>query len=361
VNRRRWALVSFLAGSILAPAPRARAASFDCAKAATTTEKLICGDPQLSQLDGQLAQAYRRALEGAVNPDKLRAEQRAWLRTERKACGDDACLKTVYAQRLAALAATPARERALGQGPVESAPADGGSGETFKLAPVLDKAKGDAAVAAYNRRTKDGVLALASGSFTRPDADEVLLVVPSGLDLAGGGSDSALVIMQNSAKGFRIARRMGTGSTFEVRARISASGRPDRLFICNRGGHGGLYPMICGFFGQGFFGPRTKDGQSVGDSSIDVQMGNVTACGPAAAIAPGKLRLDGDRLAVDVVVDEYVLAAQGDEDESFCTKQTKKSSKTFVLTYQLGETGVRRLIPIPPRIDELVEKFDFVN
>ena len=63
VNRRRWAFVSLLAGSILAPAPRAPAASFDCAKAATTTEQLICGDPQLSQLDGQLAQAYRRALE----------------------------------------------------------------------------------------------------------------------------------------------------------------------------------------------------------------------------------------------------------------------------------------------------------
>ena len=358
MNRRRWALVSFLAGGILAPAPRARAASFDCAKAATTTEKLICGDPQLSQLDGQLAQAYRRALEGAVDPDKLRAEQRAWLRTERKACGDDACLKTVYAQRLAALAATPARERALGQGPVESAPATGGSGETFKLAPVLDKAKGDAAVAAYHRR---GVLALASGAFTQAGADEVLLAVPSGLALAGGGSDSALVIMQNGAIGFGSARRMGTGSTFEVRARISASRSPDRLFMCNRGGHGGSYPMICGFLGQGFFGPRTKNGQSVGDPSIDVQMGNVTACGPAAAIAPGKLRLDGDRLAVDVVVDEYVLAARGDEDESFCTKQTKKSSKTFVLTYQLGEKGVRRLIPIPPRIDELVEKFDLVN
>jgi len=360
VNRRRWALVS-LAGSILAPAPRARAASFDCAKAATPTEKLICGDPQLSQLDGQTAQAYQRALERALDPDKLRAEERAWLRTERKACGDDACLKKVYAQRLAALAATPGPENALGQVPVESVPADGRSGGAFKLAPVLDKAKGEAAVAAYNRHAKDGALALASGSFTQAGADEVLLVVPSGLDLAGGGSDSALVIMQNTANDFRIARRMGTGSTFKVRARISASGRPDRLFMCNSGGHGGLYPMICGFLGQGFFGPRTKDGQSVGDSSIDVQMGNVTACGPAAAIAPGKLRLDGDRLAVDVVVNEYVLAAQGDEDESFCTRQTKKSSKTFVLIYQLGVKGVRLLTPIPPRIDELVEKFDFVN
>jgi uncharacterized protein len=358
VNRRPPTLVSFLVGSAvaLAPAARARAAGFDCAKAAAPTEKLICGDPQLSQLDGQLAQAYRRALEGAAEPDKLRAEQRTWLRTERKACVDAACLKTVYTQRLAALAATSA---------VATTPAGGGSGGGFALAPLLDKAKGDAAVAAYLRRPKDEASAVASGSFTRAGADEVLLVVASGVELAGGGSDYQLVVMQNSATGFRIARRMGLGNTFEVRARITGPGRPDRVFVCNSGGRQGWYPMTCGFLGQGAFGPTTKHGQNATDpptnqsSDTDVQMGYVTNCGPAASIAPGKLRVNGDRLAVDVVVAEYVLEAQGDEDD--CTKETKKSSKTFVLTYQLGVKAVRLLTPIPARITELVDKFEFVN
>jgi uncharacterized protein len=162
-----------------------------------------CGDPKLSQLDGQLAQAYRRALEGAGGSRQVRAEQRAWLRTERNACGDEACLKTVYAQRLAALAATPATEKVPSQGPVESAPAGDGLGETFKLAPVLDQAKGDAAVVAYHRGTKEGALALASGSFTRAGADEVLLVVPSGLDLAGGHRELPPVDRQRPGTGGR--------------------------------------------------------------------------------------------------------------------------------------------------------------
>jgi uncharacterized protein len=350
-------LVSFLAGSIVAPAPRARAAGFDCAKAATPTEKLICGDPQLSQLDGQLAHAYRRALEGAGDPDKLRTEQHTWLRTERNACADAACLKKVYAQRLTALAATPGPERAPGPAAVESAPAGGGSGKAFGLAPLLDKAKGDAAVSAFVRRSRRGAGAVASGSFTRAGADEVLLVVESGLDYAGGGSDNQLVIMQNTATGFRIARRMGLGNEFEIRARITGPGRPDRVFLCNSGGRQGWYPMTCGFLGQGSFGPSSKSDKKATDpaTDTDVQMGTVANCGPAASITPGKLHVNGDRLAVDVVVDEYVL--EGDD----CTKETQKTSKTFVITYELGVNAVRQLTPIPPRIDELVEKFEFVN
>jgi uncharacterized protein len=344
-------LVSFLAGSILAPAPRARAASFDCAKAATPTEKLICGDPRLSQLDAQLALAYRRALAGAAEPDKVRAEQRTWLRTECKACADAACLQTVYEQRLAALAATPGQPKAPGQAPVESTPVGTGSGGAFTLAAVLDKAKGDAALAAYNKRPKrgDGALAaLASGSFTRAGADEVLLVVPHELDFTGSPYDSTLVVMQKTAAGFRIARQTKaggtTGTTFEVRARISGAGRPDRLYMCDRSGRQGVYPMSCGF---------------LYDSSPDVQMGSVTDCGPAVDIAPGKLRVDGDRVAVDVVVNEYVLVESDDPKDPDCAKQTQKSSKTFVLTYQLGAKSVRLLTPIPPRIKELVEKFGF--
>jgi hypothetical protein len=160
-------------------------------------EKLICGDPQLSQL----ALAYRRALEGAADPDRLRDGQRTWLRTDRKACADAACLKKVYAQRLAALAAAPGPEGTSGQGPVESAPVSGGSVGAFTLAPVLDKAKGQAAVAAYFRRAKarESAHALASGSFTRAGADEVLLVVSRGTDFTGSPINNTLVTMQNTA------------------------------------------------------------------------------------------------------------------------------------------------------------------
>ncbi len=56
------------------------AASFDCAKAATPQEHAICGDPELSQLDGELAAAYRGALAKLPQGSavKLRGDQREW-------------------------------------------------------------------------------------------------------------------------------------------------------------------------------------------------------------------------------------------------------------------------------------------
>ena len=38
------------------------AASFDCAKASSKTEKAICTDPELSKLDEDLASSYKEML-----------------------------------------------------------------------------------------------------------------------------------------------------------------------------------------------------------------------------------------------------------------------------------------------------------
>ena len=46
-----------LAAFLVVPAYGAAAASFDCAKAATTVENEICADPVLSQADEHMAQA----------------------------------------------------------------------------------------------------------------------------------------------------------------------------------------------------------------------------------------------------------------------------------------------------------------
>lgn len=78
------------------------AASFDCAKAASRVEQFICGSPEISRLDDELAQAYRTALE---NPDReaaIRQEQRQWLR-ERNACTYSLCVKNAYEARLHAM------------------------------------------------------------------------------------------------------------------------------------------------------------------------------------------------------------------------------------------------------------------
>ncbi|MFZ6768632.1 lysozyme inhibitor LprI family protein [Undibacterium sp. Di26W] len=81
-----------------------QAASFDCAKARTPTEKAICAEPSLSSLDTEVGQAFKaaQALWPAGNwKDFLRAEQREWLKTRDAECKSDVtCLKMDYGRRL---------------------------------------------------------------------------------------------------------------------------------------------------------------------------------------------------------------------------------------------------------------------
>lgn len=75
------------------------AASFDCAKAASPTEKLICGNPSVSLLDEQLGQTYKQALASTNDKDLLKQEQMGWLKQQR-ACKDADCLTKTYLDRI---------------------------------------------------------------------------------------------------------------------------------------------------------------------------------------------------------------------------------------------------------------------
>lgn len=79
----------------------AQAASFDCAKASTPVEEMVCGSELLSQLDSALADAYAMA-RGRVEDDGslLRAEQRQWIASRRNNCDSEACLEAVYRERV---------------------------------------------------------------------------------------------------------------------------------------------------------------------------------------------------------------------------------------------------------------------
>jgi len=68
-------------------------ASFDCGKAATPTEKAICGDASLAAWDRSIALAWKRLRERDGGVDSaVKAKHVEWLRT-RNACGADvACL-----------------------------------------------------------------------------------------------------------------------------------------------------------------------------------------------------------------------------------------------------------------------------
>jgi len=97
-------LSTLLFAFVLALAMRnVNAASFDCAKAGTATEKTICADPVLSRLDEQLDDAYRVAQKRVESRRALRDAQRVWLSRRRDACRDTACLRAAYEARIAAL------------------------------------------------------------------------------------------------------------------------------------------------------------------------------------------------------------------------------------------------------------------
>ncbi|WP_175820833.1 lysozyme inhibitor LprI family protein [Burkholderia sp. BCC0419] len=107
-GKRSTYLSSLAAAVLLTLLPAAaHAAGFDCAKAASPTEKTICADTALSKLDGDLSAAWKRALAKGGDTAALKAAQLKWLK-QRDQCGSDAsCLGDRYRERLASLNGTP--------------------------------------------------------------------------------------------------------------------------------------------------------------------------------------------------------------------------------------------------------------
>lgn len=137
MSRRAWGRrIAAAAGSFLGAAmftmTAPAAPSFDCNKASTSGEKLICGDYALSALDQSLADAFqglRQQRSGAAR-DRLVGEQRAWLAGRDRSCGIPVggaeptlaqrwawapCLADRYRERLTQLGVTvPPVERPAG-------------------------------------------------------------------------------------------------------------------------------------------------------------------------------------------------------------------------------------------------------
>ncbi|MFL6741995.1 MAG: lysozyme inhibitor LprI family protein, partial [Sphingomicrobium sp.] len=79
--------------------------SFDCARAATVVENMLCSDAGLADRDRRMADQYK-ALRGAL-PDGVRSQllqsQRLFLR-QRSDCRSSQCLADLYDVRLRQLA-----------------------------------------------------------------------------------------------------------------------------------------------------------------------------------------------------------------------------------------------------------------
>ncbi len=88
---KNWCKIAF---GIVVLSGLSYGASFDCQKASTDVEKLICSDTQLSVLDEDLAKAYKSAVQ--KDPDRVKTQQQRWLKYTRNDCNTLECLKDAY-------------------------------------------------------------------------------------------------------------------------------------------------------------------------------------------------------------------------------------------------------------------------
>jgi uncharacterized protein len=81
----------------------ASAASFECEKARTNVEKIICSSQKISRQDVELSQVYASALKNEESTRETRNAQVRWLK-ERNECRGAECVKRAYEKRISVLA-----------------------------------------------------------------------------------------------------------------------------------------------------------------------------------------------------------------------------------------------------------------
>ncbi|MFM0285843.1 lysozyme inhibitor LprI family protein [Paraburkholderia megapolitana] len=111
IGQARLARHSFGAAVLLAAlsagsyATLAQAASFQCPKNASSSERLVCGDPTLSSLDDKLATVYQRAKDATPDRDALEADRVNQWQWRQHNCKDKTCVVNWYNRRIGELEA----------------------------------------------------------------------------------------------------------------------------------------------------------------------------------------------------------------------------------------------------------------
>lgn len=79
------------------------AIAIDCREVKSSVDAMVCHSSHLIRADENLNRIYGQWIAATSNKQRLRMEQRAWLRENRDTCKDEACLVRVYAKRQAEL------------------------------------------------------------------------------------------------------------------------------------------------------------------------------------------------------------------------------------------------------------------
>jgi hypothetical protein len=210
--------------------------------------------------------------------------------------------------------------------------------------------------------------ALASGSFTRPGADEVLLDVENGRSRTDG--DHALALMIRVGTDHGVGRILVKGHGFSALSRIRRPGIRDTLFLCQRDGSQDEYRGTCGFFNRGsFFGdmdnqhataedPYPSDDKEVRYAAEnEIPLRRVVRCGFSLSVEIGKVYRRADRLVVQLIVETLVPGGTTSPgDSGTCRQASRKQRRLFDIAYRLEEERFHRVTPLPPAVKELVER-----
>jgi hypothetical protein len=81
------------------PAQSIEGPSFDCVKARSRTEKIICSDPELSSLDFNLASLFATAKARAPDPNEFKRQAAAEWNLREQTCTERSCLIQWYERR----------------------------------------------------------------------------------------------------------------------------------------------------------------------------------------------------------------------------------------------------------------------
>jgi uncharacterized protein len=224
-EHRRMRVALLLA--LLCAAHPAAAASFDCARPASATERAICGDAKLSALDERAVAAYTAAANtfGVAdstdfkNPivDALLRGYQEWT-AQRNRCGTDTnCLLTQYLRRIAVLTYHP--------DPQAASPLDSFIGRyAIAIDParelVVMRGAGNTVLVHIGVNSADWSCDFAG--IGRPDGSGKLRVVRTDFDGTMGGDHAVLLAptrvgmgVANARAGDDVSARFCTGGSLD--------------------------------------------------------------------------------------------------------------------------------------------------
>ncbi|RBQ26357.1 lysozyme inhibitor LprI family protein [Arcobacter sp. CECT 9188] len=77
-------------------------ASFNCTKASSNVEKMICADVQLSELDSQMGNLYKKVSQNVNDKKQFLNNQRSWIK-DREKCTTSDCISLLTRNRITQL------------------------------------------------------------------------------------------------------------------------------------------------------------------------------------------------------------------------------------------------------------------